>query len=97
VVGCINLIPEREHMFDIADKVTILRWLGEGRNLGATHLIVVVNKTWDDFPVYVMPGEDSHDVAALHQGIDRQRIMEVYSLAMDWEIQLAEHRAFHWE
>ena len=84
-------------MFNIADRFMIHGWLTEGRNLGATHLIVIVNKFWDDFPVYVMPGEDSHEVAALYQGIDRQRVMEVYSLAMDWETQLVEHRAFHWE
>ncbi len=84
-------------MFNFADMVSLIRWLHEGKILGATHMIVVVNKFWDDFPVYVMPGEDSHEVAALYQGIDRQRVMEVYSLAMDWETQLVEHRAFHWE
>ena len=84
-------------MFDIADMVTLIRWLNEGQNLGATHMIVVVNKHWDDFPVYVMPGEDSREVASLYHHVDRQRVMEVYSLAMDWETQLVEHRAFHWE
>jgi hypothetical protein len=84
-------------MFNVASREQIRLWLDEGLKLGATHLIVVVDKVWDDFPVYVMPGEDSRDVAALYQGIDRQRIMEVYSLAMDLEAQLDEFRAFHWE
>ncbi|GEM_PF-4478998 len=84
-------------MFRIADRDLILLWLNEGRRLGATHLIVVVDKFWDDFPVYVMPGEDSRDVAGRYQDIERQRVMEVYSLAMDLEAQLDEFRAFHWE
>ncbi len=84
-------------MFRIADKYQIRLWLDEALKLGATHLIVVVNKYWDDFPVYVMPGEDTREVAARYDGIDRQRIMEVYSLAMDLEAQLDEFRAFHWD
>lgn len=84
-------------MFDVADRDRIRLWLDEGLKLGATHLIVVVNMSWDDFPVYVMPGEDTREVAARFDGIDRQRIMEVYSLSNDLEAQLDEFRAFHWE
>lgn len=84
-------------MFNVADRDLIRSWLEEGRMREATHVIVVVNKVWDDFAVYVMPGEDSQEVAARYQDIDRQRIMEVYSLSMDVEAQLCEDRAFHWE
>lgn len=84
-------------MFNVATREKIRLWLDEGQRLGATHLIIVVNMSWDDFPVYVMPGENTRDVAARFDGIDRQRIMEVYSLAMDLEAQLDEFRAFHWE
>ncbi len=84
-------------MFNVADRDLIRSWLEEGRMRRATHVIVVVNKVWDDFVVYVMPGEDSREVAARYQGIDHQRVMEVYSLSMDMETQLREDRAFHWE
>lgn len=84
-------------MFRIADRYQIRLWLDEAFKLGATHLIVVVNMFWDDFPVYVMPGEDTREIASRFDGIDRQRIMEVYSLAMDLEAQLDDFRAFNWE
>lgn len=84
-------------MFNVATREQIRLWLDEGQRLGATHLIVVVSISWDDIPVYVMPGENTREVAARFDGIDRQRIMEVYSLAMDLEAQLDEFRAFHWE
>ncbi len=72
-------------------------WLEEGTEKGATHLIVVVDG-WDheDYPVYVMPGENVREVADKYDGKEMQRIMEVYNLAMDHELQLAQVRAFNY-
>lgn len=52
---------------------------------------------WEDYPVFVKPGEN---VVEKHNELDNknmQKVMEVYSLRKDWEAQLAEHRAFHFD
>jgi hypothetical protein len=36
----------------------------------------------------VMPGQDSHKVAAEYDGVNMQKIMEVYNLSMDKDKQL---------
>ena len=75
----------------------ISRWFDDGVRRGATHLIVVCD-TFDheDFPVYVMPGEDSREVAGKHDDYSKMlRVMEVYALRRDKQSQLAEFRAYH--
>lgn len=79
-------------------KEEIRRWLEDGKQAGATHVIVAVD-TFDheDYPVCVMPGQD---VRAVEKGIresSMQGVMEVYSMALDIEQQLGERRAFHYE
>jgi hypothetical protein len=79
-------------------KEEIRRWLEDGKQAGATHVIVAVD-TFDheDYPVYVMPGQD---VRAVEKGIresSMQGVMEVYSMALDIEQQLGERRAFHYD
>lgn len=73
------------------------RWYDEGVRLGATHMIMVCD-TFDygDFPVYVMPGENVHEVEDAQATKPMQRIMEVYNLSLDKEMQLNESRAFHY-
>jgi hypothetical protein len=45
------------------------------------------------YPVYVLPGEDAREKA----DSNKDRTMEVYSLALDLKMQLGERRAFHWD
>ena len=79
-------------------KEEIRRWLEDGKQAGATHVIVAVDQfDQEDYPVYVMPGQD---VRAVEKGIresSMQGVMEVYSMALDIEQQLGERRAFHYE
>ncbi len=71
-------------------------WLHEGRQKGATHVIVVCD-TFDsgDYPVFVMPGEDVAERAVEFDGQNMQKVMEVYDLSLDVEMQLREERAYH--
>ena len=72
----------------------IRMWLKEGIAQGATHCIVCCDTFgYEDYPRFVKPGEDPR---AYEPG-DMQRIMEVYALHLDIEMQLAERQAFHWD
>lgn len=68
-------------------------WLKVAKEKGATHMLVAVDM-YDmyDYPVYVMPGQDPHEVAA-----KEQEIMECYALHLDVEEQLRERMAFHFD
>ena len=71
----------------------IVEWFQEGLKQGATHLLVVCD-TFDheDFPKYVMPGEDPH---AVKLG-EMSRLMEVYNLRKPMMKQLNEYRSFNY-
>ena len=79
-------------------KDTIRGWLDRGKRDGATHVIVVCDTfDHDDYPVFVMPYQNVHVEHDKHDGKNMQRVMEVYALHLDFESQLREHRAFHFE
>jgi hypothetical protein len=81
-----------------ASKEEIRRWLEDGKQAGATHVIVAVDQfDQEDYPVYVMPGQDVHAVEKGIRESSMQGVMEVYSMALDIEQQLGERRAFHYE
>lgn len=72
------------------------RWFDEGSRQGATHMIVVCDQfDFEDFPVYVAPGEDPAAAVDREAGRELQRVMEVYCLSMEKAAQLREVRAFH--
>jgi hypothetical protein len=60
--------------------------------------MIVVCDTFDyeDYPVYVKPGEDVHKIASGYDRVNMQKVMEVYNLSMDRETQLNQHRAFNY-
>lgn len=74
----------------------IRAWLAQGKIQGATHTIIACD-TYDheDYPVHVMPGDDPRAKYEEYNGKNMQRVMEVYSHAIDHESQLSEPRAFH--
>lgn len=78
-------------------KLEIREWLERGKTKGATHLLVVCD-TYDheDYPVFVMPGEDPQ-LKAQDYNRDMQRVMECYALHLPWDPQLEEFRAHHYE
>lgn len=76
----------------------IKRWLNEAKEMGATHVIVVCDTfDYEDYPVFVKPGENVMEKYAEHDGKNMEKIMEVYSLKKDIEAQLNERRAFHFD
>ena len=85
-------------LFVPASDVDIRRWLMSGKDKGATHVIIVCDTfSWDDYPIYVKPGEDPRVRAEEFDGKNMQKIIEVYALHMDIEAQLKEHRARHYD
>jgi hypothetical protein len=79
-------------------KEDIRQWLHEGKKQGATHVLVVCDQfDWEDYPVYVKPGEDVRKKVAEYQGQNMQKIMECYSMKIDLDKQLAEHRSFNYD
>lgn len=79
-----------------ATRMDIEGWLERAKEEGATHLIVACDTSdHDNYPVFVMPGEDVHVEIAKRQGQNMQTIDEVYDMSMDIDAQLAEHRAWH--
>ena len=72
----------------------IREWLECAKEFGATHMVVMCDTfDWDDYPVYVLPGENPREKA---MG-DMQKPMECYNMSMDLEEQIAEHRANNWD
>jgi hypothetical protein len=83
---------------DSATRENIKHWLDQGVRSGATHVIVVCDTfAHDDFPLFVMPGENVRELAAQHDGPNMTKLMEVYSLSLDLDAQLDENRAIHYE
>lgn len=75
-------------------KDDIKLWIKEGQDKGATHMIVVCDTyDWDDYPVYVMPGQDAKSEFNTRNGSNMQKVMEVYNLSKDIDKQLNQHRA----
>lgn len=76
----------------------IREWFERGVRDGATHMIVVCDTfDYEDYPVYVSPGENPNTKAGQYRGQNMQSVMEVYALHLDMETQLAEHRSFNYE
>lgn len=83
-----------------ATQDDIFGWLAEGKFQGATHVIVVCDSfDYDDYPVYVMPGEDPMKVATAYGQKPMQRVMEVYSLTGKHSLaaQMEVRRAFFYD
>jgi hypothetical protein len=79
-------------------KADIKGWLTRGRDKGATHVIVACDTfDWDDYPVFVMPGQDAREIAKGYDGLNMQRLMEVYHLGMPDEEQLSRFRVMNFD
>ena len=81
-----------------ASRQDIRGWLKEGIKQGATHVVVVCDTfDYEDYPVYVMSGEDVRKEAGKYtEKENMHRIMEIYDLSLDIEKQLNEDRAFNY-
>jgi len=79
-------------------KEDIRGWLKRAKKEKATHMLVVCDSfDYEDYPVFVMKGEDVHEVIKEKCRSDNmQRLMEVYNLSKDLEKQLNEQRSFNY-
>src|SRR3954466_55134 len=84
---------EGEHM---TTRHEISEWFDRGKLDGATHMIVVCD-TFDheDYPCYAKDDAEAWEVYNNHDGLNMQRIMEVYDLRQPKQEQLNEARSFH--
>jgi hypothetical protein len=87
-------IPDNREEFNSGSIITIdviRRWLQEGKERGATH-VIIISDTFDYtyYPVYVMPGENPRKKAKQETG-KQTSVKEVYSLSHDIEAQLANY------
>ena len=65
-------------------KKEIGEWFDRGKKQKATHMIIVCDTfDYEDYPVYVMKGEDVRDVISKYRMMKMSRVMEVYNLTMD--------------
>lgn len=72
-------------------KENLKEWFEAGVAQGATHMIVFVDLfDYDDYPEYVMPGQDAKAIVKIKNGVNMQKVMEVYHLTEDMEEQLSE-------
>jgi hypothetical protein len=79
-------------------KEDIRRWVMKGKKSGATHCLIVCDTfDWEDYPVYVTPGQDVREIAKQHNGPNMTKLMEVYSMKLDIEAQLKEYRSSHYD
>ena len=79
-----------------ATREGIQRWLKEGEAKGATHLIVACDTfDYENYPVFVMPGESCRKKIEEVKGSSMQSVDEVYDFAMSVTRQLSEPRAMH--
>ena len=79
-------------------KEDIRQWLKMAKDKKATHMLVVCDTfEYEDYPVFVMEGEDVHEVIKEKCRNDNmQTLMEVYNLSKDLEKQLNEQRSFNY-
>lgn len=71
-------------------KDDIRAWIKQAPE-GATHMIVVTDTfDWEDYPKYVMPGQDIQKAVDSVNGPNMTKAMEVYNLAMDHEAQVTQ-------
>ncbi len=63
-------------------------WIEAAKEIGATHIISVCDTfSYDDYPVYVMPGEDLEKKKIEYNGKEMQRINEVITINGDEAIE----------
>jgi hypothetical protein len=71
----------------MATSISDLRqWFARGMEQGATHMIVATDTfDWDDYPVYVMKGEDVQKKVDEYRKKEMSKVMEVYCLSKPFE------------
>lgn len=64
-----------------ASPEDVKRWIKTAKEHGFTHIISVCDTfDWDDYPVYVLPGDDLEKKKAKYDGVNMQKINEVIEI-----------------
>lgn len=72
-------------------------WFDTGVKQKASHMIVVTDSfDHEDYPAYVLPGQNVHERINHYRLAPMQRIMEIYDLAKDRDSQLGEIRTYNY-
>jgi len=80
----------------MTSKSDIDEWFERGVQKGATHLIVCTDTfSYEDYPSYVMPGENAREAYEKKIASPMTNVMEVYDLKKSKEDQLALRRSFN--
>lgn len=59
----------------------LINWFTTGVEMKYTHMIVVCDTyDYDDYPVYVKKGENAREEVRKRDGVQMQKVMEVYDL-----------------
>lgn len=78
------------------DKKEIKQWLKEAKENKDKYLIIVCDTfDWEDYPVFCKTDKECIDEFERLDGNNMQKVMEVYDLSMDINLQLNEFRAKH--
>lgn len=81
-----------------ASKNDIREWLERGNNGKYSHMIVVCDTwDWEDSPVFVRIDEDIDEEVRKHNGVNMEKIMEVYNYSLDLEQQLNQRTVYNLE
>lgn len=71
-----------------ATREDVDRWIKTAKEKGATHIISVCDTfDWDDYPVYVMPGENIEERKSEYDRKDMQKINEVITIHLDGTVE----------
>jgi len=61
-----------------ANKAVIEGWIERAKEEGATHIVSVCDRfDYDDYPVFVMPGQDPNQVAYEYNNKSMQSVNEI--------------------
>lgn len=75
-----------------------IRGWWDRRPSDTSHMMVVCDTfDHDDYPVYVKQGTDVRKTYDQYNGPNMQKVMEVYSASVDFESQMLERRAVHFD
>lgn len=78
-------------------KEVLRRWLQRAASYNICRLLVVYDKQEDyDIFVFAETALRAQQMAKESFSSERLTVMECYDPKLDHEMQLAEHRAFHW-
>jgi len=73
---------------DKTTKAMLEEWFDNGITQKATHMIVVCDTfSHENYPVYVKEDEDCREQAKRYDGVNMQRLLEVYDLRKSKESQ----------